>query len=98
MDIDQLTVANPVRPETTTTETDPLENEGDGEASNNEADTANADNDNSLDNEVEEDATDGLEQPDRANPETQEATVAGDATVTRKKKKKWSLKPWSLKP
>ena len=91
-------VAEPVRPEPATTKTGPLDNEVNGEASNNEADTANADNDNSLDNEVEEDATDELDQPDRANPETQEATVAGDATVTRKKKKKWSLKPWSLKP
>ena len=52
-------VATPARPETTTTETNPLDNEVDGEASNTEANTANADTNNPLDNEVEGDAPDG---------------------------------------
>ena len=59
LDIDQMMVATPARPETTTTETNPLDNEVDGEASNTEADTANADTNNPLDNEVEGDAPDG---------------------------------------
>ena len=54
-----MMVANPARPETTTTETNPLDNEVDGEASNTEADTANADTNNPLDNEVEGDAPNG---------------------------------------
>ena len=115
-----MIVANPVRPETATTETGPLDNEVDGEASNTDADTANADTNNPLDNEVKGDSTDGdganidepnnedenllgastdeLERPDLMDPETQEAMVAGEATVTRQKRRKWSLKPWSLKP
>ena len=54
-----MMVATPARPETTTTETNPLDNEVDGEASNTEADTANAYTNNPLDNEVEGDAPDG---------------------------------------
>ena len=52
LDIDQMMVATPAHPETTTTETNPLENEVDGEASNTEANTANADTNKPLDNEV----------------------------------------------
>ena len=85
-------VAKPVRPETATKETSPLENKVNGEASNNEADTANADTNNPLDNKVEGDATNGasndrLERPDLVDPANQEAMVAGEATVTRQKRR-----------
>ena len=92
-----MMVPTPRRPENTTIDTtNPLDNEVEGDAT--DGDGANIDGPNHEDENLLEASTDGLEQPDRANPETQEATVAGDATVTRKKKKKWSLKPWSLKP
>ena len=54
-----MMVASPARPKPTTTETNPLDNEVDGEASNTKADTANADTNNPLDNEVKWDAPDG---------------------------------------
>ena len=109
-------VAKPVRPETATTETSPLDNEVNGEASNNEADTANSDTNNPLNNEVKGEATDGdganidepnhedehllgastdrLEQPDLVDPANQDAMVAGEATVTRQKRRKTAILPY----
>ena len=109
-------VAKPVRPETATKETSPLENKVNGEASNNEADTANADTNNPINNKVEGEATDGhganinepnhedehllgastnrLERPDLVDPANQEAMVAGEATVTRQKRRKNALLPY----